>query len=898
MTMSLEDKINRAEPPADPIAAKLVQANLLRRLADVETGAPRLGRFLVLARVGEGSHGVVYAAYDPKLDRRVALKRLHRGEGVGHRRVLREARALAQLSHPNVVTVFEVGEADGNAYVAMEFIEGTTLAEWLAETSRTVAETSAVLHSAGRGLANAHAHGLVHRDFKPSNVMVGADGRVRVTDFGLADYHHEPAASEPDGSVEASAPPTPRVASTIVGTPAYMAPELLEGAPADARSDQFAYCVTVVEALAGRRPFHGDTPEQLGESIRRGPSSELLHRLPRRLRRLVIVGLDPEPDRRHADLGVLVDALDRHTRRRSWVGWTVAAMALVAIPLSRGRGAHEDSGCESFAHALDDVWSPARREAIASSFAATGRPYAAHAETFVTTAVDRYARQWTEASVAACRASPPASIPTVRQICLERRKQELDGLLQELGAADEQLVGSSTSAVSSLVPVASCEHPDPSMDTSALEPGPRARLAEIDGELAHLWVLVLTGAYERAREGLAPLIVELEEIEHQPTLARALLYQGRAQATTGSYPEADAILVVALEAALAGGGDDTAALVASELADVRFRRGMYERAHDLVPVAAALHRRHTGEQTWPRLSNILGSGLVFGRRDTEAVDVFDQGIAAADDDRPEHAAALLSMRANRSAMLLRLGRDAEAERSLTEAEEYARVLLGEDHPQYTRLMILRAGMYSMRDDHETALRIQKRALEIWRRAVPRPSASEALMLTNVAEYLTRLERFDEALAALDEVRTVNVAQGTPQESWGPDLYTSMGSVESRRGNPRVAMEHHEHALELLHDAVEARDPLAGETVLLAAETALELDHARTDELIATGIEIYAGVTDPRMEGRFSLLRAVRNERRGHQDAARADANKALALLDETETDAWPQAQALLLRLGP
>ncbi|MCH9685217.1 MAG: serine/threonine protein kinase, partial [Deltaproteobacteria bacterium] len=504
MTTSLEDKINRAEPPADPIAAKLVQANLLRRLADVETGAPRLGRFVVLARVGEGSHGVVYAAYDPKLDRRVALKRLHRGEGAGHRRLLREARALAQLSHPNVVTVFEVGEADGNAYVAMEYVEGTTLAQWLSEASRPIAEITAVLRSAGRGLANAHAHGLVHRDFKPSNVMVGADGRVRVTDFGLADYH-QPAVTETDGAVDDPAPPPRRVASTIVGTPVYMAPELLDGAAADTRSDQFAYCVTLVEALTGRRPFEGETPEALAESIRRGPSPELLHMLPRWLRRLVVVGLDPEPDRRHADLGALVDALDRHTRGRSWMGWTVAAMALVAIPLSWGRGAQQESSCDQLAHALDDIWSPARRDTLRSSFAATGRPYAQHALTFVTAAVDRYARQWTEASVAACGASPQVYVSSGRQVCLERRRQELDGLLAELGAADEQLVGSSTSAVSSLVPVGACDHPDPSMDTSALEPGPRARLAEIDRELAHLWVLVLTGAYERARDGLAPL---------------------------------------------------------------------------------------------------------------------------------------------------------------------------------------------------------------------------------------------------------------------------------------------------------------------------------------------------------------------------------------------------------
>ena len=218
----------------------------------------RVDRYQILGAVGRGGMGEVYAAYHPDLDRKIALKVVHEAgaESAERRaRLLREARAIARLSHPNVVVVHDAGTVDGRVYIAMEFVEGETVDAWLRAGSRGWREVVDVFIAAARGLAAAHAAGIVHRDFKPQNVMIGRDGTVRVMDFGLARLAEEP----PDcPDVGATGPATrPRDGDEdgrAVGTPAYMAPEQFRGEAIDARADQFSFCVALHEALFGIRP--------------------------------------------------------------------------------------------------------------------------------------------------------------------------------------------------------------------------------------------------------------------------------------------------------------------------------------------------------------------------------------------------------------------------------------------------------------------------------------------------------------------------------------------------------------------------------------------------------------------------------------------------------------------
>jgi serine/threonine protein kinase len=257
----------------DGIEDALLRRDLKARMFGRQD-AVTIGRYEVLRRIGRGGMGVVYAAVDRELERNVAIKLLLAGRPAGRERMLREARALARLAHPNVVTVHEVGTHDNQVYVAMEFIEGPTLRQWL-EQPHSRAELFDVFMQAARGLHAAHCAGLVHRDFKPDNVIVGNDGRVRVLDFGLAKAaEHEELAPESDS---ASPPDSMNAALTrtgqLLGTPAYMSPEQILGREVDARTDIFAVCVALFEALAGARPFAGDDVIAVHAAVQAGAPS-------------------------------------------------------------------------------------------------------------------------------------------------------------------------------------------------------------------------------------------------------------------------------------------------------------------------------------------------------------------------------------------------------------------------------------------------------------------------------------------------------------------------------------------------------------------------------------------------------------------------------------------------
>src|SRR6218665_1994848 len=296
----------------------------------------RVGRYVLLRRVGEGGMGVVFAAYDPDLDREVALKLLKPGavtDAEARGRLVREAQALARLSHPNVVIVHDVGQDDDTVFLAMELVRGRTLRHWLAEAPRPWREVLSRFLQAGQGLAAAHAVGLVHRDFKPDNVLLGDDGQVRVTDFRLARAGPSLLSPPEPWEREAPAPGGDTLAGVRQGTPAYMSPEQWRGLRADARSDQFSFCVALYEALFGQRPFAGGTTGERVRALREGrvtppPRGSRVPRgacvpgaVPIAVRRVLAV----EPASRHPSLDALLARLESGSRARRW-RW-VAALA-------------------------------------------------------------------------------------------------------------------------------------------------------------------------------------------------------------------------------------------------------------------------------------------------------------------------------------------------------------------------------------------------------------------------------------------------------------------------------------------------------------------------------------------------------------------------------------------
>lgn len=310
-------------PDADLAAEAMREAGSSPKPPDIDfrTGSPRLGRFRVLDKLGEGGMSVVYVGLDEQLHRRVALKLLRHGSATRDW-LLREGQALGRLSHPNVVAVHEIGEHEGRVFLAMELVPGPTLSRWLAAEPRSFADIIRVFLQAGRGLSAAHEAGLMHRDFKPDNVLVGEDGRARVVDFGIAALteaiENQPASIAPDAPAAVHA-----IASTltnrgaILGTPAFMAPEQLSGEGATAKSDQWAFCAALYCAAYGVPPFPIDDVGRLVRSVLRDPPRPppRVAGVPGWLGPILLRGLTKQPSDRFASMRELIEAIERHLPR-------------------------------------------------------------------------------------------------------------------------------------------------------------------------------------------------------------------------------------------------------------------------------------------------------------------------------------------------------------------------------------------------------------------------------------------------------------------------------------------------------------------------------------------------------------------------------------------------------
>jgi len=293
-----------------------------RRVRTPSMAGRTLGRYALTERLGAGAMGVVYRANDADLGRQVALKVLHRPDDALTDRLVREARSMAQVNHPNVVALYDVGVADGTTYIAMEMVQGVSLRSWQ-QQAHTVAEIVQAYIAAGRGLAAAHAAGIVHRDFKPDNCLVGTDGRIRVTDFGLAAARSSESPRPDDVNLTAS--------GSVLGTPAYMAPEQFTGGNVDPRTDQFNFCVALYEALYASRPFAGKTFDELGDSVCKGKvrSAPAGSRVSGALRAIVLRGLRVRPGDRFPTMDHLLAELGRD-RARPWRRTAITAAAVAA----------------------------------------------------------------------------------------------------------------------------------------------------------------------------------------------------------------------------------------------------------------------------------------------------------------------------------------------------------------------------------------------------------------------------------------------------------------------------------------------------------------------------------------------------------------------------------------
>ncbi|MBA3465510.1 MAG: serine/threonine protein kinase, partial [Deltaproteobacteria bacterium] len=571
-----------------------------RPLPVLERGTT-VGRYVILDRIGHGGMGIVYRAYDPDLDRRVALKLVRAVSKDTTARLIREAQALAKVSHPNIVQVFDVGVFGDTVFIAMELVEGKTLIAWTKEAPREWRETLGHLLDAGRGLAAAHDANLVHRDFKPQNVMIGADGRVRVLDFGVArravfttdaslpapDEADDESLGDGDTDSDDSTRPVasiapaglPRVvASRLTGTWGYMAPEQRTRGVLDARADQFAFAVSAWELLHGERPFPGENPRQYAEASATGtfrppPAGNTT---PTWIRKVLLRALSPRATDRYNSMNDVLDALSADpARRRTEVAIGVlviaAAVGVTAAIASLGG---DSAMCEDGPRHMVGVWDSAVAAQLDGGFRATGAPFAAETAGKVRAALEERTGSWVTMHREACRATrvsgeQSAELLDLRMGCLSRRREEMRALVQQLiSAPDGPRVAASIEAVARLPSVASCADRDALTAVMPLPDDPMRRL-EIDqarSELATINALFSTGQWPAARTRAEHVQRRAHRLAWPPLVAEASLMRGLVERHAGSFAASETALNEAAQAAARAHLDDVAAAAWAELA--------------------------------------------------------------------------------------------------------------------------------------------------------------------------------------------------------------------------------------------------------------------------------------------------------------------------------------------
>jgi serine/threonine protein kinase/tetratricopeptide (TPR) repeat protein len=724
-----------------------------------------IGRYVVLGLVGRGGMGEVYAAYDPELDRKVAIKLLHvrgaagvhTGQGTqdnGRARLLREAQAIAKLSHPNVVVIYDVGAFQDQVFIAMEFVEGQTVGYWMNAAPRAWADVLKVFVAAGRGLAAAHEKGLVHRDFKPDNVMIDGAGQVHVMDFGLArlagDRSPEPEPAvkaalprlpvvgpSPDeinsdstatvvvggkadiggGSVSGLSSPSERLSDrltqtgTLVGTPAYMAPEQFLVRPTDARTDQFSFCVALYEALYGERPFQGSNVFALTANVVQGnvrpPPAQT--KVPPWIRKVLLRGLTVDPKKRWPSLIALLAELERNRadagRRRFTVG---AAAKLAGVWEGPGVGRTRET---------------AAKLAVRQAFLATGKRYAAATFDKVKRVLDRYAADWTKMYTSICEAThtrgeQSAEVLDLRMAALQGSLQDLRALCQVFRGATAEVVENAVDAASGLPSIDRCA--DVALLRAVVkpphDPAVRAEVDRLRAHLAEVRTLARVGRLADALKAILPLEPEVRATGYRPLLAETLLEKGTVHAERRELEAAGRSYEEALWTAEVVRHDEAAAEAATQLVGMAAQQARFELGDVWAKHAETVLLRMGGhDRLWGWLFNNLGLMRHMQGRLAEAIDYSQRAIAAKEKALGSDSSDLGSSIGNIAFYLAEQGDLEEAVKRGERAIQILEDALGPEHPRTALFLSNHSETLNQLGRFAEARAVSQRALAIFER---------------------------------------------------------------------------------------------------------------------------------------------------------------------------------------
>lgn len=774
-----------------------MQGAVLRRLFHDESESVEVGRFTLLEKVGEGAMGVVYRALDRRLNRTVAVKMIRPNllrEERARMRALREARALASLSHPSIVHVYEVDTLGEQLFIAMEYVPGPTLRNWLLAEPRTWRQILEIFVSAGQGLAAAHGKGLVHLDFKPDNVLVAEDGSVRVVDFGLARLRKDlPAAP---GLRDATHDAPFAVVTRAFGTPAYMAPEQRTGHTPNAQSDQYAFCVALYEALVGERPTRSSRPR------RRKPGAA-----PSWLLRILARGLAPDPANRWPNMDALLAQLESGRRRRT------RRIALGAAVLGLGGAAGLATvtarphplqlRCEGAAQRLESVAGVGRRADMGERFRATGLAFATDTWLRLDQHMQSYAEAWHHAHAQICGGDFEAEDRPRQVTCLERATDPLAVLMERLDHPERSEVET----------VSAAELLDPKTPESCVrgaDVGHDLLAGALDDgawqELVAVRVEARLGDYASASTR-AVAILEGAAAQASPALAaEALYWQGYCADRLGNYADAERLL-----------------------------QDAYQRAQ-------AAHLDAVAVDSGVELVSVVGTGR--GRYDEAMVRAqYARGLLARTGGRPDARAALDTKICR---LLTDQGRYEESIPACARAIEIHESELGGQGATYAEALFNSGLSFFHQHDYQPAREQLDRALE--RTAAERgPKHPHNVRILSLRGYVLRVEGRDEA--SRDALERALALGREVLGSDHPDLaapHLDLGWLEYRRHNLDRAEQHFETALTIRRAALGDTHPTMG-TVYgrlgIIARARGELDRAEVLQRRAFEIELAASGPD-------------------------------------------------------
>jgi len=696
----------------------------------------QLGRFQIEAEIGRGGMGCVYRARDPELDRTVAIKvkRAHgRLDGDGDERLRREAHALARLNHPNVVAVYETGRDGAAMYVVMEYVDGTTLDRWLALAPRTPREIIDLLVAVARGLSAAHGAGLIHRDVKPRNIFIAQSGLAKIGDFGLARVGapgHETAALTGESDAHGELIQL-SVSRSIIGTPAYMAPEQLTGATVDERSDQFAFCVTALEALTGQRPFTGQSTEALFAAISAGARSPRPDGVSPRIWRALLRGVATDPARRFPSMTALVAELGEVKSPVRWIAaGAVVIAAAVAIPLLATRPA---TRCAEPDDQAQRVFNSARQGSIAGWLAANGQ--AAQAGS-VTRFLTDYGERWRAASRTSClateRGTQSAALLDRQRQCLARRQHRIDDL--------ERMVPASTSPTTRLHALRALEAiPDPESCLTAEaagEPPPVKRaevVAELDRRIDHLLNVLASGQAASVLDESDAVIQDARASDYPPVLARALITRAKLDNALEHYDAIDQLLDEAGRAAAASGDD----LLVAEAwtrrvyAMVHLHGRVAEARHWISAADAAVLRAGDPPELRAHLDLSIGILAIESGDYTAARTSFAAALAIYERRSPRSNLELAAGHNSLATAYMRSGERDEAARHYEQALALVRAVQGDLHP-FTVATLNNLGALFAKPDPQRAIGYLEQARTLGAQLLGADSPSVALSLENLS----------------------------------------------------------------------------------------------------------------------------------------------------------------------